>query len=682
MQLQVFTIWCHLILLTLANNVTKPQPAPGNPKDIENERIINSLFNSLEKKPTPLYYCKSWIDGINWRIPQTIQCPLAPTNEESQVIGLTFFFEDINAVTLPSYECFAVKTTTTKTWFFFGAHTDTTADHKVYVSPEQCRDLIHTKISPLGNKLERLSDGYFGTRLTPNTAYSWPTEQTSSVTNYYFTMLTIGINTRDNSIQVPTKLTDNCNSTAGLCPTELGILIWNPRPVQNSCRLKQGATTFCLATGNIGSSSLRISCPQLNIAITQLQSIELCDLKLGTSSQGLIFSQVNNTFPGIATTQEVQAKLNLTIRTRRSANDSSGAHPQVSFKSAAETNGEFQFLYDLIRSNLSFSIQMLHCSVCRNNQIILGLLRSLAAGGSPSLLIQALLGTPNTRYQARLNGDVISVFSCMEIDHYMFKSREEECMIEQPVLFLHSHDQKSGYMTPITHEILDDYTPIECPSSPFYFEMGDNVILLNNKTVQFNLPTLPRPGDNINIGSLPDLSFNSPGVYSPSELSGRETLLSLLRDIRKNYKVDEYLNAKSTGRVLLPSQEAIGATLHSVTISPVMTTLYKIFTVFLCILIAIASTLTCWYFKVLERVIKVLTTCIPCSFATIQPSARYSRPPSHRYDPAGQELMENIPLNEIVTEEPYYSVIRTLPPPPPMPRQVYPSRPLSTPVAQ
>lgn len=100
-QSEVFMIFCHLIS-----------------KDVKHERIINSLFNSLENKPIPLYYCKSWIDGINWRLLQTIQSPLIPTNENSQVIGLIFFFEDINAVILPSYECFAMKTTTPKTWFF------------------------------------------------------------------------------------------------------------------------------------------------------------------------------------------------------------------------------------------------------------------------------------------------------------------------------------------------------------------------------------------------------------------------------------------------------------------------------------------------------------------------------------------------------------------------------------
>jgi hypothetical protein len=542
---------------------------------LDEEVSINSLFNTLDFKPTPLYYCRSWVSGINWKIPSRITCPLAPTHQQSTVVELTFFFEDISIQSQPAYECYAEESTTKLTWYFFGSEQEQRFKEKVHVSESHCRDLIKSKTAPNGDKLERISDGFFGTSRKANPRWKWPQTDSDTVINYYFSMLTMAISSRDNSIQAPTKLLDNCIDSIGSCPTELGVLVWTPRPHDSQCRLKQGTTTSCLKTGD------RISCPEINVAVTHITLIRLCSRFLGNSAQGLIFTQTlpNTIHEMIATTDEILPRINRT-RTRRDLD----AKLETTFMPASQIQGQFTFLWDMVRSNLTFAIQMLHSSVCRNNQILLDLLRSLAAGGSPSLLLQALLG--ENHYRAALSGDILSVFKCDIIHNYMFQPRTD-CQVEWPVLFLHNHDQKEGFLTPLSHEIVDTATPTECPAGQFFFDTGSHVVLLNNRSIKYDLPTLPRPGDNTEVGNIPELSFASPGVYTAAEISGRETLLALLRDMKNNYRVDDYLRAYETGSHYSPGHHQIRAAFQKATLSPMKEFLMQIFLIILTVMLTI-----------------------------------------------------------------------------------------------
>jgi hypothetical protein len=182
------------------------------------EVALNSLFNTLDYKPTPLYYCRSWLSGINWKIPSRLPCPLAPTSEASTVVELTIFFENISVQSQPAYECFAETTTTSRTWYFFGSEQEKFSKEKVYISEAHCRDLIKSKTAPNGDKLERISDGFFGTSRKTEATWKWPQTDISTVVNYYFTILTMAVSSRDSAIQAPTKLLDNCLDKVPLSP--------------------------------------------------------------------------------------------------------------------------------------------------------------------------------------------------------------------------------------------------------------------------------------------------------------------------------------------------------------------------------------------------------------------------------------------------------------------------------
>jgi hypothetical protein len=165
---------------------------------------------------------------------------------------------------------------------------------------------------------------------------------------------------------------------------------------------------------------------------------------------------------------------------------------------ASQIQGQFTFLWDMVRSNLIFAVQMLHTSVCWNNQNLLDLLHSLAAGGSPSLLLQALLG--ENHYRASLSGDILSVFKCDIIHNYMFQPRTE-CQVEWPILFLHNHDQKEGFLIPLSHEMVDTATPTECPAGQFFFDSGSHVILLTYIYIYIGHGTI-RSRDGYTLSSL------------------------------------------------------------------------------------------------------------------------------------------------------------------------------------
>ena len=133
----------------------------------------------------------------------------------------------------------------------------------------------------------------------------------------------------------------------------------------------------------------------------------------------------------------------------------------TTFDPTAEINARFQYLYDLVRANVTYFLQALHSEVCQTNKMMLELLRIFAQGGSPSLLVRILLG--HDHYRARLNRDVLSISQCDRIFNYMMMPRNE-CIIEWPVTYMEGHDKKTGFVTPLSHEIIENPTPTTCPA--------------------------------------------------------------------------------------------------------------------------------------------------------------------------------------------------------------------------
>lgn len=82
---------------------------------------------------------------------------------------------------------------------------------------------------------------------------------------------------------------------------------------------------------------------------------------------------------------------------------------------------------------------------------------------------------------------------------------------------------------------------VTCQPPDFYFDTGDEVFLLTNRTIVTHLPVLPKPSENLKMKHLPGLSFLRVGVFKSSSLSAKETVLELVRDMKNNLKFDQII---------------------------------------------------------------------------------------------------------------------------------------------
>jgi len=80
------------------------------------------------------------------------------------------------------------------------------------------------------------------------------------------------------------NLAEECHYQKGVCKTNDGILLWLSTDY-NPCRLIKGQSTTCLLTKD------RMSCPELQVAVTSITTQRMCGLNVGYSKQGIIFTQ-------------------------------------------------------------------------------------------------------------------------------------------------------------------------------------------------------------------------------------------------------------------------------------------------------------------------------------------------------------------------------------------------------
>lgn len=305
--------------------------------------------------------------------------------------------------------------------------------------------MVNEKISPNGIRLDRILDNHFGTNLTTDNEWEYAQTTSDEVINYYYVHHMLLVSNSDKSIQTTTKILEKCYAENTTCQTEQGTLVWH-RQNTEKCRLKKGLSTICVLTDG------RISCPQEFLAISDPTLITLCNVHFGYSAQGIVFtaddlvtkdrlglnvvltqqaeSIVNSPtsvkkrdIPASTTTRSRITKLVCTYEEKISEEFYCILSLKPTVVTAAEFNGKLQYIYDLVRSNISYNIQQLHSEICQINKRQLEMLRLQAQGGQVSLLVRVLLG--NEAYRSRLNEDILSIYKCTKIYNYMFLPRTE-----------------------------------------------------------------------------------------------------------------------------------------------------------------------------------------------------------------------------------------------------------------
>ena len=505
-------------------------------------------------------------------MPHQIKCPILPQKTASEVVQITPWYESATATPIQAYECYAKEKKQIRKFGAFRTPIDSFQENYFPISKEDCWKMVTDKTSPYGEQLQRLNDGFFGTKNQIEIGlFRVPvpfTTTTDTAVNFYFLSMKMSVSIDGQETQTTTQLQEKCPPTKGFCKTSLGLLVWKPEHTF-TCRLEKGESTKCVKTDN------RISCPEIELSITGITTIQLCNMTLGTSEQGIHFTadfsrQFNNK---IAFTGHLVATKS---RKTRSAKSPNNYRPStLSFMSSAEINAKFSFIYDLIRQNSSYNNQMFHLSICKMNQRSLAMIKYLAAAGNPTLLVRTLLH--EKKYKARLNGDVLSVWLCETVNKFMLLPRTQ-CILEWPISYILKNDKLRGYISPLSHEIVDTPTKTPCPPPDFYLELGNDVVLLTNKTILTHLPTLPAPGKELDefSSTFPDLSFKAPGVYSLDDITQQETIMGMLRQMSNRYQVDDVIKASASGLEIQGDLETTLNALQNLIFSPFRTAIANV----------------------------------------------------------------------------------------------------------
>lgn len=517
---------------------------------------IHNLFHKLDEKPTPLYYCSHSTSGTVWRIPAPLDCPPIKNDTTSRAVDIVFWFQDVTRAALNSFECYKIIHYRRRSHFFFGTYSSEDRNTRKSMTAEECQKMTLKGRSPDNVVLVRLYDSLFSTNKSLAIDYSWPHTNIIEVTNYYYVTQKIFVNNHNNEIISASNLIESCKYTKGHCKTQNGVIVWDPLAF-NPCRLIAGEKTRCILTEGKKHSQTRISCPGVNLAMTHISTYGFCGIHLGTNRQGILFSQekARDILPEIVTTTRLTNIVYRNGRAKRHIPDNEH-FKDPSFKSDAQLNGEFQYLFEVLRENTTYALHQIHREVCHSNQIMLELIRSLGAAGMTSLMVRSLLHDPS--YRAVQNGDALSIFRCLRVSRYMLLPKSaDNCTLEWPVMYMVDGDKYEGWFSGIDHEISNKPTRVPCPSPNFIMDVGNQTIQLSNRSIIVDVPILPSPGGGKTVPDFPDLSWGTPGMYSARDISGTDTLFALNRERSNIESIDVIVSQLQEGTPLLPSQNAV-----------------------------------------------------------------------------------------------------------------------------
>jgi len=175
------------------------------------------------------------------------------------------------------FECYAVRTDASKTFWFFPVQTQSSYDTFIPITEPSCRTLVETLIDPEGVHLQQLRWDLYGTSKHTDCEFEWPTTTTSSVINYYIKHVNISTTLDNIGLMVPTvHFSQPCTIYDMKCPTiNKGHLVWysyHKNQSGLSCAHRFETFHFC----NLSPTSLR--CPHLPIHIVSVSAPPSCSL--------------------------------------------------------------------------------------------------------------------------------------------------------------------------------------------------------------------------------------------------------------------------------------------------------------------------------------------------------------------------------------------------------------------
>ena len=257
-----------VLAITIGPGIMQIAQALPNP---EEEALFRLYFGSFSPKTPNLYFCDNNSGAMTYQLPEIKDCDITDLATPSRIVPITIFTENPSLESIKGFLCRAEEQHETRSYFFWGSHSQSSHKSPITLTREECKHMVQTLMSPNKKPLVRLGEGIYGTHEKIDIDYVWPTTIERSVTNYYFSSVTITVSNADESVVASVPLTESCSYTDGFCPsTEGSILIWSDH-LKKRCRLQELISTECLLTNED-----RLTCPEVTMSISNLQPISYC----------------------------------------------------------------------------------------------------------------------------------------------------------------------------------------------------------------------------------------------------------------------------------------------------------------------------------------------------------------------------------------------------------------------
>lgn len=452
---------------------------------------VEQLYTTFQDKKAALWKCDGWYSGIKWRIPRDIDCtpPLLNMNRTSKEVQITLYWTDISKQTVNGFECYGIRQVKWAYTNFVNRISE--KDHwetYIAISEKDCWNMINLKVAPDLSSMAYEKNGIFGTYKPLVLETAWWSNKSAEVTNFFVIPLTVAVLELDESVKATVSFQRPCFYNESSCETEIGLLVWKSSDVKE-CRLQEGETSSCIYT--IDNDIKTLTCPDLQLSLHDLSAIEMCGVKFGTSSQNVYFSQgrIGEIDSFTVTPDKVRSLISSpkkkNKRKRRSAFDNLDSF----------VNARSNFITDTLINHTETYVRELEAQICHVNQRNLHLIKYMAQSGHPTLIPRFFLG--EEQYRATFCGDGLSIWQCNKVHSYKFLTRTT-CTREWPVRYIYEGMELEGWVSPLSHVIVNQPTELPEPCDEYYFDTGDHLLQLTNFGPQTaSLPTLPVLGEKI-----------------------------------------------------------------------------------------------------------------------------------------------------------------------------------------
>lgn len=271
--------------------------APHNKSRLKTEDITHQklkltdisykYFNSLEAKATPLYYCSSAISSnILYRLPKALKCEFLKLDKVNKIVPITIWSDTPGIQSTTAYHCKASSTYAMRYRNFFASDQEKTEISDKYVSEAACKDMIKTKISPDGDPMKQIATRLWRTDNKVTIDYSWPLYREETIINYQLTLITVTRSNADDILVTTIPTMESCPFQDGVCRAQdKSVILWE-LDLETTCRLTKGLSTLCMYS----EGDDQLTCPQLTLAMTKTETLEICGLTIFTSQQGVLYT--------------------------------------------------------------------------------------------------------------------------------------------------------------------------------------------------------------------------------------------------------------------------------------------------------------------------------------------------------------------------------------------------------